>query len=58
MAFQNVLPDPNNTIGDTGKATVGGAGPGYKSVSVTSKQDVMNERTNSGRLITRIASGH
>jgi len=58
MAFQNILPDPNNTIGDTGKATVGGAGPGYKSVSVTSNQAVMNERTNSGRLITRVASGH
>ena len=58
MAFQNVLPDPNNTIGDTGKATVGGAGPGYKSVSVTSNQAVMNERTNSGRLTTRLASGH
>lgn len=58
MAFQNVLPDPNNTIGDTGKATAGGAGPGYKSVSVTSNQAVMNERTNSGRLITRLASGH
>jgi len=58
MAFQNILPDPNNTIGDTGKATVNGAGPGYKSVSVTSKQDVMNDRTNSGRVITRIASGH
>jgi len=58
MAFQNILPDPNNTIGDTGKATAGGEGPGYKSVSITSKSEVMSQRTNSGRLVTRSASGH
>ena len=50
MPVQNTLPDPNNTItpagADSGTGSV--AGPGFSSVSVTSQQPVIMNRSNSG----------
>lgn len=56
-SFQDVLPDPNNNIGNAGQAT-GSAGPGFASVKVTSEQPYMSTRTNSGRLIARAQAAH
>ena len=56
-SFQNVLPDPNNSIGNAGQST-GTAGPGYASVSVTSEQPMLRDRTNSGRVLARSVAGH
>jgi len=56
-SFQNVLPDPNNSIGNAGQST-GTAGPGYASVSVTSEQPMLRDRTNSGRILARSVAGH
>lgn len=50
--FQNVLPDPNNSIGNAGQST-GSYGPGYASVSVTSEQPMLRDSTNSGRILAR-----
>lgn len=55
--FQNVLPDPNNTLGNAGQVA-GSAGPGYASVSVTSEQPMLRDRTNSGRILARSVAGH
>jgi len=55
--FQDVLPDPNNTIGDAGQVT-GTAGPGYASVRLSSENSTMRTRTNSGRLISRAIGYH
>ena len=55
--FQNVLPDPNNTLGSAGQVA-GSAGPGYASVSVTSEQPMLRDRTNSGRILARSVAGH
>lgn len=57
-AQQNILPDPNNRIHISGWNGGGSYGPGFASVSLTSEQKVMKSRTNSGRLVTRMASGH
>ena len=60
MAFsnhQNVLPDPNNTIGDAGE-TGGSAGPGFASVQLTSEQPTMRDFTNSGRILARAVARH
>lgn len=56
-SFQDVLPDPNNNIGNAGQAT-GSAGPGFASVKITSEQPYMSTRTNSGRLIARAQAYH
>lgn len=57
--FSNVLPDPNNKIGDAGQVdSAGGAGPGFKSVSIQSEAPIMRQMTNSGRLVSRSDSGH
>jgi len=56
-SFQDVLPDPNNSIGNAGQAT-GSAGPGFASVKVTSEQPYMSTRTNSGRLLARAQAAH
>ena len=56
-AYTNILPDPNNPIGEAGQAG-GTNGPGYSSVSLTSEHKMMNTRTNSGRLVSREISGH
>ena len=55
--FTNILPDPNNAIGESGQ-TGGTAGPGYSSVKLSSEHKMMNTRTKSGRLISREVSGH
>lgn len=56
-SFQDVLPDPNNNIGNAGQAT-GSAGPGFASVKVTSEQPYISSRTNSGRLLARAKAYH
>ena len=63
--FQNILPDPNNTIsrsgdsaGISGSAGEGKVGPGFTSVKFSAKQPVMRSRTNSGRVITRAVAAH
>ena len=55
--FQNILPDPNNTIGDAGQVA-GSAGPGFASVKFTSEQPTLRDRTNSGRLLARAIVSH
>ena len=56
-SFQNILPDPNNTIGTAGQAA-GSTGPGYASVKLSSENQTLRSRTNSGRLIARAAAYH
>ena len=56
IAYQYVLPDPNNPIGNAGQNT-GTDGPGYSSVQLTSKSKIMKTRTNSGRVVARAVSG-
>ena len=55
MSQQNVLPDPNHGRAADGTASSSAAnlGPGFKSVKLTSRQRVMSNKTNSGRLIQR-----
>lgn len=55
--FTNILPDPNNLIGEAGQAG-GNGGPGFASIKLASEHKQMNTRTNSGRLISRELSGH
>lgn len=61
-AFQNILPDPNNRVsysGSSATSDVGASlGPGWASTQLTSKQPVMQNRTNSGRVISRAIAGH
>ena len=60
MAFTNhlnILPDPNNAIGDAGE-TGGTAGPGFASVKVSSNQPTMKDFTNSGRILARAIARH
>ena len=56
-SFQNILPDPNNTIDSAGQSG-GTTGPGFSAVSLSSRQPMMRDRTNSGRLLTRAVSYH
>ncbi len=61
--YQNVLPDPNYAIGsDGGDGTSGNAtgstGPGFASVSLSSKSPIMKTRTNSGRMVARALKSH
>jgi hypothetical protein len=56
-SFQNILPDPNNTIGSAGQVA-GTAGPGFASVSLISKQPTIKDKTNSGRLLARAIASH
>ena len=54
MAFLDILPDPDTEITDAGTAhSSGAAGPGFASISVTSNDKVMMNKTNTGRVITR-----
>ena len=55
--FQNILPDPNNSIGSAGQAS-GTSGPGFASVSITSEQPYLQSKTNSGRLLARAVAYH
>ena len=61
-AFQNILPDPNNRVSYSGSAsssdTGAALGPGWASVQLTSKQPVVQNRTNSGRVVARALAGH
>ena len=54
MAVQNTLPDPNNRINDAGQDTSGSYGPGFSSVTVTSQQPVVMNRSNSGLAFRNI----
>ena len=57
--YTDILPDPNNKIGDAGEtSTSGTAGPGYASVQLTSDQKVIMSRTNSQRTSARAVAGH
>jgi len=56
IAYQTILPDPNNPIGNAGQNT-GTDGPGYRSVQLTSNSKIMKTRTNSGRVVARAISG-
>ena len=56
--FQNILPDPNNTIGSAGQSVGGGTGPGFASVKLSSENKVAKSQTNSGRLIARAIAYH
>jgi len=60
-SFLDILPDPNNPIGDAGQALAtnsgGVAGPGFASIKFTSNAPTQVSRTNSGRVITRRKAG-
>ena len=57
--YTDILPDPNNKIGDAGETlATGSAGPGYASVQLTSDQKVIMSRTNSNRISARAIAGH
>ena len=59
MAVQNILPDPVNTIDEAGQDLSGGvAGPGYKTVKLSSVQDVLTDRSRSGITYRRINQYH
>ena len=55
--FQDILPDPNNSIGTAGQPA-GTAGPGFASVKLTSDQPYVESKTNSGRLLARAIASH
>ena len=55
--FQDILPDPNNSIGDAGH-NIGTAGPGFASVNFSSNNKISRSRTNSGKLISRAIAYH
>ena len=61
-SFLDILPDPNNPIGEGGEALAtssgGVLGQGFKTVKVTSNSPTQVSRTNSGRTITRRIAGH
>ena len=57
-SFLDILPDPNNKIGEAGQALGSGdAGPGFASVRFSSQAPTQVSRTNSGRVITRRVAG-
>jgi len=56
--FQNILPDPNNSIANAGQATGTTKGPGFASISFSSEQKILKDLTNSGRLLARAKTGH
>jgi len=59
MAVQNTLPDPVNTIDDAGTDASGGvAGPGFKTVKLTSNQPVLTSRSRTGITYRRINQYH
>jgi hypothetical protein len=55
--FLNILPDPNNPIGNAGQAG-GSTGAGYASVKLDSDAPVIKDRTNSGRHLARAIASH
>tara|TARA_R100000951_G_C2615161_1_gene172506 strand:+ start:352 stop:996 length:645 start_codon:yes stop_codon:yes gene_type:complete len=48
MPVQNTLPDPNNRINAAGEDSSGSYGPGFSSVTLTSQQPTVMNRSNSG----------
>ena len=57
-SFLDILPDPNNKIGDGGQQLNSGTeGPGFASVRFSSVAPTQVSRTNSGRVITRRVAG-
>jgi hypothetical protein len=60
ITFTNRLPDPNWTIHTTGAGHASSytAGPGFKSIKLSSNMPIQTSHTNSGRLITRQIAGH
>jgi hypothetical protein len=48
MPIQNTLPDPNNRINAAGDDSSGSYGPGFSSVTITSQQPTVMNRSNSG----------
>lgn len=59
MAILNILPDPNNKSNEAGEVDASGvAGPGYASVQLSSRQNIMKNRTNGGRMIRRAQAYH
>jgi hypothetical protein len=60
ITFTDRLPDPNWTIHTSGKGDASSytAGPGFKTVKLSSNSPVQVSRTNSGRVITRQVAGH
>ncbi len=57
ITYQEVLPDPNYAIGNDG-GTAGLSGPGFASVTLSSKSPMMKTRTNSGRMVARALKSH
>ncbi len=60
MAFQDILPDPNNNIANDGSSngTGAAAGPGYSTVSLKSVLPSQMTRTNSGSTVVRNMASH
>lgn len=59
MAILDTLPDPDNKSNAAGEVDANGAaGPGFASVSLSSKQKILRDRTNAGRLISRAHAYH
>jgi hypothetical protein len=58
--FSDTLPTPNYKIGTAGQGSPQGTieGPGYASLKVDSVNQIMRDKTNSGRLITRSVAAH
>lgn len=54
----NILPNPNNAYNVAGQDSGNDKGPGFVSVKLTSEHKINNQRTNSGRLVSRELSGH
>ena len=52
------MPDPTTAIATTGSGEGSVYGPGFASVKLSSNTPIMQNRTNSGRLITRAVAGH
>lgn len=58
--FATILPSPTYQIGDAGQADgesgANTSGPGYASVTLSSSEKILKNRTNSGRYISRSAT--
>jgi len=54
----NILPNPDNAYNVAGQDSGSDKGPGFVSVKLASEHKINNQRTNSGRLISRDLSGH
>lgn len=60
-SFLDILPTPTRLIGTAGQTSADGGtleGPGYASVKIDSVNQIMRDKTNSGRLIARAVAAH